>query len=257
MVVPGPFNKILVLTLTRSLDSRQRKKQHTERLEEEKKHYTELISELEDKVAQLEVRESEHCREREDWKATQAQYDQYIDNMRFEKEEMVRRHTLETGDLRKKNSVLVEAVQKLETASISTGPSSAGYPTDFSDIDSITMDSSWENFVINDFPMESDQRTDTALVPVKAEKLAISEEDKPAASSLLLIVCDLYPHFRRSSPLLTTLVSSCYAVPSLPRRALRLLHQRFRGCPMTFEPLRPPCLITSSRTPASSKPIRA
>ncbi|KAI9858551.1 MAG: hypothetical protein M1824_004287 [Vezdaea acicularis] len=194
-----------------ALDSRQRKKQHTERLEEEKKHYTELISELEDKVAQLEVRENEHCREREDWKATQAQYDQYIDNMRFEKEEMVRRHTLETGDLRKKNSVLVEAVQKLETASISTGPSSAGYPTDFSDIDSITMDSSWENFVINDFPMESDQRTDTALVPVKAEKLAISEEDKPTASSLLLILllCGAFVASKSST-------SSTPAIPRMP-----------------------------------------
>src|SRR5664279_5147865 len=99
---PRPTN-----TFYFSLDSRQRKKQHTERLEDEKKHYTAMINDLEEELG--EARTS-----LDDWARKEQSYQQYIENMQLEKEEMVRNHTLESGDLRKKVSVLTEHIQRLE-----------------------------------------------------------------------------------------------------------------------------------------------
>ncbi|KAI9846504.1 MAG: hypothetical protein M1837_003925 [Sclerophora amabilis] len=178
-----------------ALDSRQRKKQHTERLEEEKKQYTTIITELEERLAQLEVRESEHLRRENEWKATQQRYEHYMEGLHMEKEEMVRRHTLESGDLRKKNAILTEHVQnlqKMDSTAMSAVPSSSGFSADFSDIDSLVMEgNSWDNFsFINDFAVDNDVKPENALVvpPKRTEKVAVSEQEKPAASSLLLIL---------------------------------------------------------------------
>ncbi|KAI9713312.1 MAG: hypothetical protein M1812_006671 [Candelaria pacifica] len=175
-----------------ALDSRQRKKQHTEKLEEEKKTYTTVISDLEDELADMKIREAEYFREKEDWNISQQQYKQYIDSLHLEKEEMVRSHTLETGDLRKKNAVLTELVQKAENTAMSGVPSSSGFSTEFSDIDSITMEgSAWDSFsFVNDFAMEPEPRPENAIVvqPKKSERVIISNDEKPAASGLLLML---------------------------------------------------------------------
>ncbi|KAI9747512.1 MAG: hypothetical protein M1835_002061 [Candelina submexicana] len=175
-----------------ALDSRQRKKQHTEKLEEEKKTYTTVISDLEDELADMKIREAEYLREKEDWNISQQQYKQYIESLHLEKEEMVRSHTLETGDLRKKNAVLTELVQKAESTAMSAVPSSSGFSAEFSDIDNITMEgSAWDSFsFVNDFAMEPEPRPENAIVmqPKKSEKVAANDTDKPAASGLLLML---------------------------------------------------------------------
>ena len=179
-----------------SLDSRQRKKQHTERLEEEKKTYTTIISELEERVAELEIRDAEHLRIEDELKATQQRYEHYIESLHLEKEEMVRSHTLETGDLRKKNAFLTEHIQKMESTAMSTVPSSSGFSADFSDLDSIAMEgNAWGNFsFLNDFSLESEVKPERSLVlPArKADKGNVGEADKPATSGLLLIVSFSY-----------------------------------------------------------------
>lgn len=76
-----------------SLESRDRKKQQTERLEDEKKQYTALISDMEEELSQLSRRNEQ---------------------LLLEKEEMIRSHTIETGELRKKVVVLTEHVQRLQ-----------------------------------------------------------------------------------------------------------------------------------------------
>jgi hypothetical protein len=178
-------------TNSSSLDSRQRKKQHTERLEEEKKHYTSIISELEESVHELRIREHELRTEKDSWTATQQRYKQYVDNLIMEKEEMVRCHTLETADLRKKNAILIEQLQRLESTAMSAAPSSTGFSADFSDFDNLTMESSsWENFsMANDFPIESEPSTSTqmAVVP-KPAKVMGKDEDKTTASGFLLML---------------------------------------------------------------------
>ncbi|KAI9769585.1 MAG: hypothetical protein M1839_003624 [Geoglossum umbratile] len=191
-----------------ALDSRQRKKQHTERLEEEKKQYTTIISELEERLAQLEVRETEHIRQEEEWKTMQQRYDQYIQNLQLEKEEMVRSHTLETGDLRKKNAYLTDHIQKMDSTAMSAVPSSSGFSNEFSDMDNMTVDGFWENpSYMDDFSMDTTVRSDSSLI----KKSTISDDDKPAASGLLLILllCGAFVASKSST-------TSTPAIPRMP-----------------------------------------
>lgn len=82
----------MILT-AHSLESRDRKKQQTERLEDEKKQYGDFISDIEKELSQLSRRNEQ---------------------LLLEKEEMIRSHTIETGELRKKVVVLTEHVQRLQ-----------------------------------------------------------------------------------------------------------------------------------------------
>lgn len=50
-----------------------------------------------------------------DW----TQINQYLDSIIIERDEMIRNHTFETADLRNKNRLLVELVQKLENEAVS------------------------------------------------------------------------------------------------------------------------------------------
>jgi Skp family chaperone for outer membrane proteins len=180
-----PFGISGPLTCVFSLDSRQRKKQHTERLEDEKKHYTALINDLEEDLAEAKLA-------LDDWARKEQQYQQYIENMQLEKEEMVRNHTIESGDLRKKVSVLTDHIQRLESTAMSAVPSSTGYTADYSDIDSLTMDSAWDNIsFLNDFTADADVKIENTLVPAKKAEnslLPLSDPEKPAAQGLLLML---------------------------------------------------------------------
>jgi hypothetical protein len=162
-----------------ALDSRQRKKQHTERLEDEKKHYTAVINDLEEDLAEAKLALDE-------WARKEQQYQQYIESMQLEKEEMVRNHTIETGDLRKKVSVLTDHIQRLEVTPMSTMPSSTGFSADYSDIDSLTMDGAWDNIsFLNDFNAgEAEVKVETSLIPIKKS----DDSEKPAAQGLLLML---------------------------------------------------------------------
>ncbi|PQE11576.1 bZIP transcription factor protein [Rutstroemia sp. NJR-2017a WRK4] len=166
-----------------ALDSRQRKKQHTERLEDEKKHYTALINDLEEDLAEAKLALDEFARKEQ-------HYQQYIEALQMEKEEMVRTHTLETGDLRKKVSVLTDHMQKMESTAMSTVPSSTGFSADYSDMDGLNMDGNWDNIsFLNDFSIESEVKVENSLVPAKkAETSLLSEPEKPAAQGLLLML---------------------------------------------------------------------
>lgn len=104
---------------------------------------------------------------------------------------MVRCHTIETGELRKKTTILMEQLQRLESTAMSTAPSSTGFSADFSDFDHLTMDSSpWDNFSIaNDFSLESDPTPGTSMaVAPKHPKAVVKDDDKAAASGFLLML---------------------------------------------------------------------
>ena len=109
----------LCLFLSHRLDSRQRKKQHTERLEDEKKQYTAIVGDMEEEMNDLRSQVEMLMRDK------QATYD-YIESMNHEKEEMIRVHTIETGELRKKIGVLSEHVQRLETSPAAAAAAAAG-----------------------------------------------------------------------------------------------------------------------------------
>ncbi|KAL2070855.1 hypothetical protein VTL71DRAFT_13881 [Oculimacula yallundae] len=165
-----------------ALDSRQRKKQHTERLEDEKKHFTTMINELEEDLAEAKLALDE-------WAQKEQQYQRFIENMQFEKEEMVRTHTIETGDLRKKVSVLTDHIQRLESAPMAPMPAAHGF-SDYNDIDSLAMDGAWDNIsFLNDFHPEPEVKVEASQVSIKKpENSLLSEPEKPAAQGLLLML---------------------------------------------------------------------
>lgn len=126
----------------------------------------------------------------------------------MEKEEMVRAHTLETGDLRKKVSVLTEHVQKLESTAMSALPSSTGFNPDYSDIDSLTMDGAWDSIsFLNDYPVDTEVKREVSLEPAKkTETAVVSDQEKPAAQGLLLMLL-----------LFGAYIASKGSAPSIPR----------------------------------------
>ncbi|KAJ2895669.1 bZIP transcription factor [Zalerion maritima] len=181
-----------------ALDSRQRKKQHTERLEDEKKHFTVLIGDMEEEIQALKA-------QMENLMSEKNQYEEYIQNMRAEKEEMVAAHTLETGDLRKKVSVLSDHVQRLESQA--TAPTN-GFGNSSFEMDGISMDGPWNNMgFLDDFggmdqqDVQQDVKQELQVVPTKKQAVALpSDLEKPAAQGGLLFMLFLVGAFVLSKP---------------------------------------------------------
>ena len=132
-------------------------------------------------------------REKEQWHHEQMETRQIMDQLQWDKEELVRSHTLETGELRKKVSVLTEKLDAGSTA-MAVAPSSTF--TDFaSDMDNLNMGNEWDNYIyeVSDFCMDEptpsaaqqNQQRETSLVVAPRKK---GTEDKPVASGLLLML---------------------------------------------------------------------
>ena len=152
----------------------------------------------------MKLREQEWAREKDSWAVSQQQHKQYIDTLLMEKEELVRCHTIESGELRKKNSFLIEQIQRMESTAMSTAPSSTGFSADFSDFDHLTMQSSpWENFsVMNEFNIESEHPVDVpANVSIAQTKPVVKDDDKSITSGFLflLLLCGAWVASRSST----------------------------------------------------------
>ena len=183
-------------------------------MEEEKKHTSTIINELEEDIQSLKIQQQEWAREKEQWIAYNEHYKQQNRQLTLEKEELVRAHTIETADLRKKNAFLTEQAQKLESISMSAVPSSTGYSADFSDFDHLTMENSpWDNFsIVNEFNMETEAKQETSLVVLpKKERSPSKDDDKSATSGLLLmlLLCGAWVASNTSSTTST-------AIPRMP-----------------------------------------
>ncbi|KAJ5114456.1 hypothetical protein NUU61_000215 [Penicillium alfredii] len=169
-----------------ALDSRQRKKLHTEKLEEEKKHFTQTIGDLEDALQNMKIREAELMREKSEWIAAQQQINQYLEGLHMEKDEMIRVHTLETAELRKKNNILIETVEKLERGAKPAVPDNlAG---DFSGFENLGMDGNpWDDFAMpNGLPLHSESlpASSTAVQPQPLRQAnGNPEKPNPAVAS--------------------------------------------------------------------------
>lgn len=153
---------------------------------------------MEDEMSRLKTQMEQLMREKQ-------QYEEYINTMNMEKEEMVRTHTLETGDLRKKISVLTDHVQRLESQQ-------SGFGNSFSEMDSMAMDTTWNNieFLDNFGPMETEVKQELTVVPAtKKEDVTIpSDVDKPAAQGGLLFMLFLVGAY---------VLSSRGSAPQIPR----------------------------------------
>jgi hypothetical protein len=182
-----------------ALDSRQRKKLHTERLEDEKKQYTAVISEQEDIINDLNIK-LEHLMREKDY------YQNRFEVLMMEKEELIGNHTIETGELRKKVSILSDHVKSLDTANM---PSNATYPNAFGDMD-MAMDPSWENMgFMGEFqPMEQDVKQELQVVSAKKPEITLpADAEKHSTQGGLLFMLFLVGAF----------VMSNRSTPSIPR----------------------------------------
>jgi hypothetical protein len=101
------------------------------------------------------------------------------ETLQMEKEEMVRAHTLETGELRKRNTYLQDQLHKLsdtlDRTPMAHQQSSSGFSDAFDFDTEFDLEDCWTD------PMPMQEPT------VKAEKVSC-ESDKPAAPGLLLIL---------------------------------------------------------------------
>ena len=169
----------------RRLDSRQRKKLHTEKLEEEKKQFTAMIAEMEETIHNMKLREAELLREKAQWMATQQQFNQYIENLHMEKDELIRAHTLETAELRKKNNILRETMEKMEQQLRNAG---IGGFNEFGDFEQqLGMDHDWEDFsMVNALSLDPEptptSRAEDSTV-VKSEKAGQTSSSSSQQSS--------------------------------------------------------------------------
>lgn len=167
-----------------ALDSRQRKKLHTEKLEEEKKQFTAMIAEMEETIHNMKLREAELLREKAQWMATQQQFNQYIENLHMEKDELIRAHTLETAELRKKNNILRETMEKMEQQLRNAG---IGGFNEFGDFENqMGMDHDWEDFsMVNALSLEpeptSTSRAEDSSA-VKSEKAGQTSSSQQSSS---------------------------------------------------------------------------
>ncbi|KAK7754076.1 hypothetical protein SLS62_003922 [Diatrype stigma] len=164
-----------------ALDSRQRKKLHTERLEDEKKQFTSIITSLEEEMAELNLKLTQMSRDKE-------YYEAHIESLRMEKEDMIQSHTIETGELRKKVAVLTDHVQRLENAAM---PSNTGFANGFNELEGMTMDASWDQMgFMGDFPMETGEvKQEMQLATTKKPEVTLpSDVDKPAQGGLLFML---------------------------------------------------------------------
>ena len=168
---------------------------------------------MEEELHAYRMQEAEWVRAKEGWTSAQQQYQRYIDSLVMEKEELVQRHTLETGDLRKKNAVLMERLHRMDGVSMSAVTSSTGYSADFSDFDSLNVNG-WEDFpVSHEFSIESrpDAQGSVANTPKTGLRDSTLPEDRAVASGflLMLLLCGAWVASRSSG-------SAPAVIPSIP-----------------------------------------
>lgn len=144
-----------------------------------------MIDKLEDDMHNMRLQEQRWLHERQQWH-------QFAEGLAREKEELVRQHTLETAELRKKNNCLAEELQRLESMSMSAQPSSAGISAGFPEFEHLTMDtSSFDDFAFIENPiMNTEPKNEASLVvlPKKETPAPMKSDDTSAASGLLLML---------------------------------------------------------------------
>ncbi len=143
----------------------------------------------------------------------------YIHDLERKQEDMISRHTIETGELRKKISVLTNEVQSMGNHAAPT--SAPGFPGAFAEMEGMSMDCSWDNMpMFGEFPMEQDasevkqemqivqaaKRPEVAL-PTTSTATA-TDSEKPAQQGGLLFMLFLVGAF---------VLSSRSSTPSIPR----------------------------------------
>lgn len=128
----------------------------------------------------------------------------YIETLTLEKDEMIRTHTIETGELRKKVGVLTDHVQRLES-SIPPNAAANAFAGSYDDMDdAMDLAGGWDNGFLNDFT--EDVKPPMAVAKKDTNPYA-TESDKSSSQGGLLFMLFLVGAF----------VLSSRSMPSIPR----------------------------------------
>jgi hypothetical protein len=146
---------------------------------------------VEEEMRKMAVQLDIHVQEKEQLMRERVQFQEQIQEMTWEKENMVQEHTLATGELRKKISILTERLENENNPAPQAG--SADYNDFTNEMNGLTMDpiNDWDFLVNNDFidNMESDQKPqETSLVLAPKKKEVVAEEEKPIAQGFLMLL---------------------------------------------------------------------
>lgn len=166
---------------------------HTERLEDEKKIYTMHIQGLEDEKIFLKKQLDQLMAERQ--------------SFIMERDEMIRQHTIETGELRKQLTVLKDHAQQMDKQYMSSEETQRqGFVGSYNGHDDLAVSGPWNpNHFIHDFPVEPEQDIKPNMALVQAKKSEASSTDKASPPSSLLFMLFLVGAFvlsnRSSQPI--------------------------------------------------------
>jgi hypothetical protein len=163
-----------------SLDSRQRKKTHTEKLEQEKKIWADEKQDLEDSLQ----RAHEHYQS--ELMQLRAQYDFHLRDLECQRDEAIRTKTTETADLIRQNNALKDVVRQLENqrrahefaASTPADTHHDNFAPDFNSFDHLGLEDNWDDGSLfgnedgykMDHPQQSTPKPTPAKVTVDASK---------------------------------------------------------------------------------------
>jgi hypothetical protein len=156
---------------------------------------------LEEELAEVKTRMEQLMREKQS-------YESYIENMNLEKEEMIRSHTNETGELRKKVSVLTDHVHRLECAALPTAvPAANAFHGGYDDMEGMAMAGGWESVgIFGEYPIEADVKQEAPMAK-KNEIPFPTDMEKTNSQGGLLFMLFLVGAF----------VLSSRSTPSIPR----------------------------------------
>jgi hypothetical protein len=168
-------------------------------LEDEKKLFTEHKVMLESEMKELRIQLENFRIEKEEYARQNMHLSRQVEELTWDKENLVEQNTLETGELRKKISIFKEMLDAGPTLL----PSHSNEFNEFTDeLDGLNMGSvpDWDNYNtwVNDISMESEQQqpepklqvpeTAVVLAQRRKEPFVADENDKPIASGLLLML---------------------------------------------------------------------
>lgn len=91
--------------------------------------------------------------EREQWMHQRQQYEQFIQQLQYERDEAIRTKTLDTAELRRANNMLKDTIRDLERHQLARAYSdnaSDVFSNDFSNFRDLDIDDSWEEFNLVD-----------------------------------------------------------------------------------------------------------
>jgi hypothetical protein len=183
------------------LDSRQRKKQHTDSLEQDKKMWLLCEKDLKDRVTHL---ENIINHEQQRMVQMREQYEAHVTQVLIERDNIVRKHTLEAAELRRQNNVLKDCVKDLERQQASRSYPSSHTPndafaSDFSSFGNLDLgDDHWDDefSLINgeDLKMDGEespqrQMTPRPLPPPQDVAAAPTPSEKVDSSITLNTIC--------------------------------------------------------------------